>query len=143
MMIIIFTGGEDLITLLIVHQKKDIPDYYLGAIKEYSKRLSRYCNLSITAAENITEIPPLVSSFYTYRVHVKGKALDSVSFSETLQSLTLNGHSKIAFVLNMKFDSDDSISLSSLTLSDELSVVSILEQIYRAFRIWYGEPYHK
>jgi len=132
-----------LITLLIVHQKKDIPDHYLGAIKEYSKRLSRYCNLTIEAVENISEIPPLVSSFYTYRVHVKGKALDSVSFSETLQSLTLNGHSKIAFVLNMKFDSDDNISLSHLSLSDELSVVSMLEQIYRAFRIWYGEPYHK
>ncbi|WP_312652536.1 23S rRNA (pseudouridine(1915)-N(3))-methyltransferase RlmH [Proteiniclasticum sp.] len=132
-----------MVTLLIVHQKKDIPDYYLGAIKEYSKRLGRYCNLSIEAVENITEIPPLVSSFYTYRVHVKGKALDSVSFSETLQSLSLSGHSKIAFVINMKFDSDDTLSLSSLTLSDELSVVSMLEQIYRAFRIWYSEPYHK
>jgi len=132
-----------LITLLIVHQKKDIPDYYLGAIKEYTKRLGRYCNLSIEAVENISEIPPLVSSFYTYRVHVKGKALDSISFSETLQSLTLNGHSKIAFVLNVKFDSDDTLSLSSLSLSDELSIVSILEQVYRAFRIWFGEPYHK
>ncbi len=132
-----------MITLLIVHQKKDIPDYYLGAIKEYSKRLGKYCNLTIESVENITEIPPLVSSFYSYRVHVKRNALDSVSFSETLQSLTLNGHSKIAFVLNMKFDSDDNISLSSLSLSDELSVVSMLEQIYRAFRIWYGEPYHK
>ena len=132
-----------MITLLIVHQKKDIPDYYLGAIKEYTKRLGRYCNLSIEAVENISEIPPLVSSFYTYRVHVKGKALDSISFSETLQSLTLNGHSKIAFVLNVKFDSDDTLSLSSLSLSDELSIVSILEQVYRAFRIWFGEPYHK
>ncbi len=132
-----------MITLLIVHQKKDIPDYYWGAIKEYSKRLSRYCNMTIQEVEDISEISPLVSSFYTYRVHVKGKALDSVSFSETLQSLTLNGHSKIAFVINMKFDSDDNISLSSLTLSDELSVVCMLEQVYRAFRIWHGEPYHK
>lgn len=132
-----------MITLLIVHQKKDIPDYYLGAIKEYSKRLGRYCNLIIEAVENTSEIPPLVSSYYTYRVHVKGKALDSVSFSETLQSLTLNGHSKIAFVINLKFDTDDTLSLSSLSLSDELSVVSILEQVYRAFRIWYDEPYHK
>ena len=132
-----------MITLLIVHQKKDIPDYYLGAVKEYTKRLGRYCNLSITAVENISEIPPLVSSFYTYRVHVKGKALDSISFSETLQSLTLSGHSKIAFVINLKFDTDDTLSLSSLSLSDELSVVSMLEQIYRAFRIWHGEPYHK
>lgn len=132
-----------MITLLIVHQKKDIPDYYLGAIKEYSKRLTRYCNLNIESVENITEIPPLVSSFYSYRVHVKGKALDSISFSETLQSLTLNGQSKIAFVINMKYDTDDTLCLSSLSLSDELSVVSMLEQVYRAFRIWYGEPYHK
>lgn len=132
-----------MITLLIVHQKKDIPDYYIGAIKEYSKRLSRYCNLSIETVESADEISPLVSSYYTYRVSVKGKALDSVSFSETLQNLTLAGHSKIAFIINIKFDSADTLSLSSLSLSDELSVVSMLEQIYRAFRIWYREPYHK
>ncbi|WP_376779720.1 23S rRNA (pseudouridine(1915)-N(3))-methyltransferase RlmH [Proteiniclasticum ruminis] len=41
------------------------------------------------------------------------------------------------------FPSDDSLSLSSLSLSPELSFVCMLEQLYRAFRIWNHEPYHK
>ncbi|HSR03821.1 MAG TPA: hypothetical protein VLM88_04460 [Proteiniclasticum sp.] len=72
-------GGEDLITLLLDHKKR-FPDYYISAINKYCKRLSRYCNLSIEALENVSEITPLVTSFYIYHFHVKGKALDSVSF---------------------------------------------------------------
>ncbi len=132
-----------MVTLLVVYKKNEIPDYYLGAIKEYSKRLKRYCNLILEEVENQSEILPLTSSYYTFRVYAKGKALDSVSFSEKIQDLTLNGHSKIAFVLNMKFDADDTLSLTTLDLNDDLAVVCMLEQIYRAFRIWYGEPYHK
>jgi 23S rRNA (pseudouridine1915-N3)-methyltransferase len=123
--------------------KKDIPDYYLSVINKYSKRLSRYYNLNIEALENVSEISPHVMSFCNYHFHVKGKALDSVSFSEKIQDLTLNGHSKIAFVPNMKLAAKDSLSLTTLNMNDDLSIVCMHEQIYRAFRIWYGEPYHK
>jgi len=136
-------GGEPMVTVLVVYKKNEIPDYYLGAIREYSKRLSRYCNLLLQEVESQSEVLPLISSYYTFRVHAKGKALDSVSFSEKIQELTLNGHSKIAFILNMKFDADDSLSLTTLDMKDDLSIVCMLEQIYRGFRIWYGEPYHK
>ena len=132
-----------MVTLLVVYKKNEIPDYYLSAIKEYSKRLKRYCNLILQEVENQSDVLPLISSSYTFRVYAKGKALDSVSFSEKIQELTLNGHSKIAFVVNMKVDTDDTLSLTTLDMSDDLSVVCMLEQIYRAFRIWYGEPYHK
>ena len=132
-----------MVTLLVVYKETQIPDYYLGAIKEYQKRLQRYCNLELVSVKDQTEVQTLVDSYYTFRVSVKGKALDSVSFSEKIQDLTLNGHSKIAFILNMKFDAVDSLSLTTLEMKDDLSIVCMLEQVYRAFRIWYGEPYHK
>jgi len=66
-----------------------------------------------------------------------------VEFSEHLQELSLGGSSKIALLLDVPFDSDDSLSLSSLSLSPELSFVCMLEQLYRALRIWNNEPYHK
>lgn len=132
-----------MISILIVSKKNDMPDYYAGAIKEYTKRLTRYCNLTMETIDSVDELEPLVSSFYTIRVHAKGQALDSVSFSEQLQNLSTSGHSKIAFILNMNCDADQSLSLSTLSLSPDLSLVCMLEQIYRAFRIWYGEPYHK
>lgn len=132
-----------MVTLLVIYRKNELPDYYLGAIMEYSKRLKRYCNLILQEVESQSEVLPLVSSSYTFRVYAKGKVLDSVSFSKKIQDLTLNGYSKIAFVVNMKVDTDDTLSLTTLDMSDDLSVVCMLEQIYRAFRIWYGEPYHK
>ena len=132
-----------MVTLLVVYKETQIPDYYLGAIKEYQKRLQRYCNLELVSVKDQAETHSLVDSYYTFRVSVKGKALDSVSFSEKIQDLTLNGYSKIAFILNMKFDAVDSLSLTTLEMKDDLSIVCMLEQVYRAFRIWYGEPYHK
>lgn len=132
-----------MISILIVSKKNDMPDYYAGAITEYTKRLTRYCNLTMETLDSTDELEPLVSSFHTIRVHAKGQALDSVSFSEQLQNLSTGGHSKIALILNMNYDADLSLSLSTLSLSPELSLVCMLEQIYRAFRIWYGEPYHK
>jgi 23S rRNA (pseudouridine1915-N3)-methyltransferase len=44
----------------------------------------------------------------------------------------------------MKYSSaDDAISLTSMELSPSLNTVCLYEQIYRAYRIMHGEPYHK
>lgn len=132
-----------MVSILVAYKKNEISPYYVDAIKEYSKRLQRYCSLTLQEVNSSQELLPLLSSYYTFSVHHKGQSLDSVSFSKKLQSLTLQGHSKVAFLLNMKTDCDDSLSLTTLDLSDDLSIVCMLEQLYRAFRIWYGEPYHK
>lgn len=132
-----------MVSILVAYKKNEIPHYYVDAIKEYSKRLQRYCSLTLQEVSSSQELTPLLSSYYTFSVHHKGQSLDSVSFSKKLQILTLQGHSKVAFLLNMKIDADDSLRLTTLDLSDDLSIVCMLEQLYRAFRIWYGEPYHK
>ena len=132
-----------MLSIMIVMPKTPLPSYYEGASKEYIKRLKRYCTLSLQSFYDSISLENLLSGYYTIQVSTKGRLKDSVEFSEHLQALSLGGSSKIAFLLDIPFDSEDSLRLSSLSLSSDLSFVCMLEQLYRAFRIWNHEPYHK
>jgi len=145
--------------------------FFRDAISEYSKRLSKYCNLEIIevsdekTSENAsdTEIS-LVKSKEGERIlkHIKekdfvialailGKQLDSVAFSKYIENLGISGQSSIAFVIGGSLGlsdevmkrSDYQISFSEMTFPHQLMRVVLLEQIYRGMRIMNNEPYHK
>lgn len=80
----------------------------------------------------------------------KGKTYDSKKFSETLQGWMNRGPKRLVFVVGGAFGfsedvyqkCDAKLSLSSMTFSHQLIRLIFLEQIYRAFTILKGEPYH-
>jgi 23S rRNA (pseudouridine1915-N3)-methyltransferase len=49
-----------------------------------------------------------------------------------------DGHTK-----DLRSQADEVWSLSPLTLQHELALVVLLEQLYRAYTIKRGEPYHR
>jgi 23S rRNA (pseudouridine1915-N3)-methyltransferase len=63
----------------------------------------------------------------------------------------LDGRSTVAFLIGGSVGlsaevlarADERLSLGPMTLPHNLARVVVLEQIYRAFRINRGEPYHK
>ena len=65
--------------------------------------------------------------------------------------LGLHGRSHIIFIIGGSIglapeilkDSDELLSFSKMTFPHQLMRVVLLEQIYRAYRIIHGEPYHK
>ncbi len=77
--------------------------------------------------------------------------MDSVRFSEKLGELSLHGISDIGFVIGGSVGLSDAVlsradlrlSFSDMTFPHQLMRVILLEQIYRAYRIQKGEPYHK
>lgn len=145
--------------------------FYVSAIDEYSKRLSRYCRLDITevadektpdnASEqvnlNIKEkegdriLSAIKDDDYVIALAIEGRMLDSIELSEKIDKLGIMGNSSITFVIGGSLGlsqkvlkrADFKLSFSKMTFPHQLMRVILLEQIYRAYRIIKGEPYHK
>lgn len=157
------------ITVLCVGKVKE--KFFTDAIKEYSKRLSRYCKLEIVevadektpdkaseALENqIKEkegnriLSHISDSDYVIALAINGKERDSVELAEHIRSLGLHGKSSLAFVIGGSLGlseevlkrADEKLSFSKMTFPHQLMRVILAEQIYRSYRIIHGEPYHK
>lgn len=165
------TGERKIVKITCVAVGKIKEMYFSEAVKEYAKRLSRYCKLEIvelpdektpdgaSAAEEaaILEregeriLKAVREDAYVIALAIKGKALDSVEFSRRLERLGVEGKSHIVFVIGGSLGlspavmkrADESVSFSRMTFPHQLMRVILLEQVYRGFRIMKGEPYHK
>ena len=157
------------ITLITVGKIKE--RYFEDAIKEYSKRLSRYCKLEILqvadektpegASETVElqikekegqRILSLIrGDAYVIALAIEGKMLDSEELAERIEKLGVSGISQIVFVIGGSLGlsaqvmkrADYALSFSRMTFPHQLMRVVLLEQIYRSYRIIQGEPYHK
>lgn len=157
------------ITILAVGKLKE--KYLKQGIDEYIKRLSPYAKVSIAEvpdepapetmsaaqveavkeAEGGRLAAKLGSDTYVIALALDGKALTSERFAEELDRLATYGKSKIAFVIGGSNGLSDSIlkradlklSFSSFTFPHQLMRLILVEQVYRAFKIMRGEPYHK
>lgn len=145
--------------------------FYRDAIDEYAKRLSKYCKLEIievadektpdraseTVENQIKEkeadriLDKIKEDTFVYTLEIKGKRYTSKGFAKELESKGTYGTSNIAFVIGGSLGlhekvlkrSNGSISFSDMTFPHQLMRVILTEQIYRAYRIINGEPYHK
>lgn len=145
--------------------------YWVDGVKEYSKRLSGYCNLKVTElketrlpdkageaeeaavkkAEGETILKNIEKDMYVITLEIRGKKLSSEALAEKMADLAMAGHSNIAFVIggSLGLDSavssraDFKLSFSDMTFPHQMMRVILLEQIYRAFKINRGETYHK
>lgn len=157
------------ITLVVVGKIKE--KYFVDAIGEYSKRLSRYCKLEILQVadektpdgaspaleDQIREkegeriLAQIKEGAYVIALAIDGQMLDSVQLSQKIHNLGIKGESHIVFVIGGSLGlgegvyrrADYKLSFSPMTFPHQLMRVILLEQIYRSYRIIQGEPYHK
>lgn len=157
------------ITIVCVGKIKE--KFYRDALAEYTKRLSRYCSLSITevADEKTKEqasdvecaiikdregeriLKSIREDGYVIALAIDGKNLDSVELSKKIEILALTGKSNLYFVIGGSLGLSDEVmkradyklSFSRMTFPHQLMRVILLEQIYRSYRIINHEPYHK
>ncbi|MEL5897718.1 23S rRNA (pseudouridine(1915)-N(3))-methyltransferase RlmH, partial [Clostridium sporogenes] len=88
---------------------------------------------------------------FVIALDLKGKSITSEEFSNLIENCRLTGSSTITFVIGGSLGLSEQVlsranyklSFSKMTFPHQLFRVMLLEQIYRAFRILAGEPYHK
>ena len=157
------------INILCVGKIKE--KYWIDAIAEYSKRLSRYVTLNIIEVadektpeqagdavnEKIKELEAqrvlkhLKEDAFIITLEIKGEEMDSEELAERMDRLTVSGVSHFQFVIGGSLGlsplvtekSRLHLSFSRLTFPHQLMRVMLLEQLYRSFKINTGEPYHK
>lgn len=157
------------ITLITVGKIKE--KFYVQAIDEYSKRLSRYCKLEIievadektpdhasdTVERQIKDkegeriLKVLKDDSYVIALAIEGKMPDSEQLAAKIDHLGISGQSHISFIIGGSLGlskavlgrADEKLSFSAMTFPHQLMRVILLEQIYRSYRIINHEPYHK
>ena len=157
------------ITIVAVGKIKE--KYLTDAIREYSKRLSRYCKLDIVELQD-EQTPDKVGETterlikqkeglrirrtikedsYVIGLALEGKKLSSEGFAQKMDHLAIQGKSHITFVIGGSLGlspevlkrADFLLSFSDMTFPHQLMRVILLEQVYRGYRIIHHEPYHK
>ena len=145
--------------------------YLKDGIAEYSKRISRFAKLEMieladektpdkaSESENqkILEIEGqrILSKVgdrdFVIVLAIEGKTFSSEEFSKQLEEASIKGFSTLTFIIggslglssSVKNRANLSVSFGRLTLPHQLMRLVLAEQIYRAFTIQQGSPYHK
>ena len=145
--------------------------YLRDAIAEYSKRMGRYCRLTvievadektpdhasegverqIRAKEGERIARHLRDGAYVIALAIDGVQLSSEGLAARIDELGVRGVSHIQLVIGGSIGLDDAmlrradfkLSFSKMTFPHQLMRVILLEQLYRAYKINAGEPYHK
>ena len=145
--------------------------YLKDGIAEYTKRISRFSKLEMielsdertpdkaSESENqkILEIEGqrILSKVgdrdFVIVLAIEGKIFSSEEFSQQLEEASIKGFSTLTFIIGgslglapiVKKRANLSVSFGRLTLPHQLMRLVLVEQIYRAFTIQQGSPYHK
>ncbi len=127
--------------------------------EEYVKRISRYVQLETVALRDESALPTLTgggkagrnSGRYTLvLLDSRGKQFSSEEFAQFLGDWQNRNPVPLIFAIGPADGFSDAvlqaaqykISLGKMTLAHELARVVLLEQLYRAFTILKGHPYH-
>lgn len=145
--------------------------YWTDGIAEYAKRLGAYARLDIRelpdektpdsmspAEEELVRtregeriLAALKPDAHVIALAIDGETWSSEQLAAHLEKQAVYGGGSVAFVIGGSLGlspavlsrADKRLSFGRMTYPHQLMRVILLEQIYRAFKINRGEPYHK
>jgi 23S rRNA (pseudouridine1915-N3)-methyltransferase len=153
------------ITLLVVGKSNNL---HLQKLEEvYRDRLKHYTNFDILVIPELKNTKNLSENEQKERevdlilkvidnhdevvlLDEKGREFSSVAFSDFIEKKILNSTKSMVFVVGGPYGfsqkmydrANSKLSLSAMTFSHQMIRVIFIEQLYRAFTILRGEPYH-
>jgi len=138
----------------------EVADLYTNRIKKYSvfeiitlPDLKNTKNMTVSE-QNMKEGKKMIQTFgpddYVILLDERGKEYRTVDFSHFIGKLFMLPKKRIVFVIGGPWGfsaelysrADHKMSLSKMTFPHQLVRLLFLEQLYRAFTIIKGEPYH-
>jgi 23S rRNA (pseudouridine1915-N3)-methyltransferase len=158
--------GEAGLKVRLLSIGKDRSGLFEPGVQEYASRLEHYTRFELVelseasgrklkpgdakAAEAQAILARRKPQDWLVALDERGKALDSVELSRYLAKAQ-TGAKDLLFVIGGDEGLEDSVrqaahltlSLSRMTLPHRLARLVLIEQIYRAFTLLKGEPYHK
>jgi 23S rRNA (pseudouridine1915-N3)-methyltransferase len=116
-------------------------------VEHYRKLLTRYARVELIEVREDDQVRRrLPDRGFVSLLHERGEQMDSVAFSQFLESRRQSA-ADLCFLVGGPFGlhfprADHRLSLGAMTLPHQLARVVLLEQLYRAHKILAGEPYH-
>ena len=136
--------------------------FWIDAVSEYGKRLSRFCKLKILELPQQEKFDKQkclegegdeilrTARGYKILLDIEGQQFTSNELAKKIEKVSLS-NSEITFIIGgsygvsekVKEQADFRLSFGKITLPHNLARVVLVEQIYRAFMITSGSTYHK
>jgi len=152
------------ITIVAVGKLKE--RHWREAAEEYLKRLGAYATVDVVevpdrdvsrdegravAEEGAAILKAIPAGAHVVALEIGGRHITSEDLADWIGAHGIEGRSHVAFVVggtaglspDVLERAQERLSLSRMTLPHQLARVVLLEQVYRAFRIMRGEPYHR
>lgn len=146
---------------------KTSSSYIIEGIGKYLKRLKHYVSFRFTELPDIKKsssisetlqkdkegaliLSKLGTSDFVILLDERGRMSTSVEFSGFIEKQQLTSRKKLVFIIGGPYGFSDAvykranmmISLSKMTFNHEMVRLFFIEQLYRAYTILRGEPYH-
>jgi len=138
--------------------------FYVQALNEYIKRLSKYTKLEIFEIDDESNgsinqiidkesnkiLDKIKDDDYTILLDINGISLSSEDLADRINKLSWQ-YKNLVFIIGGSYGVNGEVkekakvllSFSKLTFPHQLFRVILLEQIYRSYRIISNESYHK
>ena len=154
------------ITVVAVGKLKE--RFWTDACAEYLKRLKAYAKVEVKEIADIdlakaggvdaardregsAVLAAVPEQSHAILLAIEGKERSSEGLARRLDDLALTGKSDLTFIVGgsdgvsdaVRARANEQLSFGPITLPHNLARVVLLEQVYRAFKISRGEPYHK
>jgi 23S rRNA (pseudouridine1915-N3)-methyltransferase len=127
--------------------------YLVAAADEYAKRLRPYCTLTQHEAKDEAGlVAALPANAHVYVFDERGEMITSTQLAELIAAeQSHGGGAPVAFVIGgadghgeaLRKRATKLLAFGRMTIAHRLVRILVLEQIYRAFKIIKGEPYHR
>ncbi|MFD0674439.1 23S rRNA (pseudouridine(1915)-N(3))-methyltransferase RlmH [Cohnella sp. GCM10027633] len=145
--------------------------YWADGVAEYAKRIGAYARLDIReladektpdsmsaaeedqvrAREGDRILAALRDGTHVVALAVEGETWTSEQLAGFMERTAVYGGGSVSFVIGGSLGlspavltrADKKLSFGRMTYPHQMMRVMLLEQVYRGFKIWRGEPYHK